>query len=78
MSNQEYCQMLHQEYFETSQAFLSLDRQISGGAAISQHVDPSNYAAIKRRWQAAIHNYWNFLTLLKQRSINPNDEVQLP
>jgi hypothetical protein len=78
MSNQEYCQVLHQEYFETSQAFLSLDRQVSLADGVNRLVDLSDYTAIKRKGQAAIHKYCNFLMLLKKKRVNPNDEVQLP
>ena len=77
MSNQEYCQQLYQEYFKTSQEFLSLNRELPHTTALENVPKHSRYTAIKQQWQTALHNYWDFLSLLKAKAINPNDEFQL-
>lgn len=76
MSNQEYCQKLYQEYVETSQEFLDINRELPHATEVDKNAKASTYAAIKQRWQNAVRNYWDFLSLLKSKVINPNDEVQ--
>lgn len=77
MSNQEYCQMLYQDYVATSQEFLSLSRELPHATGDEEVRKQSRYAAIKKQWQTAVRKYWDFIQLLKAHSINPNDEVQL-
>ena len=77
MSNQEYCQKLYQEYFRTSEEFLSLNRELPHTTPAESITKNSRYTAIKQKWQNALQAYWEFLSLLKEKTINPNDEVQL-
>jgi len=76
MSNQEYCQKLYQDYFETSQEFLSISRELPRASEAEKGSKASMYASIRSRWQTAVSRYWDFLALLKEKGINPNDEVQ--
>lgn len=77
MSNLEYCHQLYQEYVETSQEFLNLNRELPHTISAESINKNSRYAAIKEKWQTALRKYWDFLQLLKTQGFNPNDEVQL-
>lgn len=77
MSNQEYCEKLFNEYFERSKEFLSLGREMSTGGEDADLEKERHYSVVKQKWQAAINKYYDFLSLLRGRNIQPNDEVRL-
>jgi hypothetical protein len=77
MTYQELYAHLQGKYAVSSNKFLELDAQLSKTNGFGEfHLLPT-YLVAKEQWQIDSNNYWNFLSLIKGKSINPNDDVQL-
>ncbi|NLR82280.1 hypothetical protein [Chitinophaga eiseniae] len=77
MTYQEYYEKLHKNYSEASEAFLKLDNELTQTKGFGNFNDIPSYLTAKENWQVATNNYWGFLAHIKDKNVNPNDEMSL-
>ena len=65
------------EYDNSSKEFLRLDGVLLKTNGFGNLTDLPEYAKAKKKWQIATNNYWGFLSYIKGKDINPNDEFLL-
>lgn len=73
MTYQEYYDILHKEYAETSETYLKLEKGLAETNGFGDFSDIPNYAIAKSSWQVAANNYWGFLTFIKGKDFKPDD-----
>ena len=77
MTYKEFYEQLYSECAEASREFLELDRQMFETNGFSDMSDIPNYAKAKLKWQTATNNYWGFLSYIRGKGIDFNDEMTL-
>ena len=77
MTYQKYYEKLHNDYSNASEIYLKLELELSKTNGFGNFMDIPNYADAKSNWQIATTNYWNFLSDITGKNINPNDEFNL-
>ena len=74
MTYQEMFDKYQKEFVEASDTLLKLDKKLSSTNGFGDLSDIPEYQEAYKKWQIAGFNYYSFLSVLKGRNFNPNDE----
>jgi len=77
MTCQEYYEALYKEYEEASDKYLKLDNELFQTQGFGDFSSLPDLRNCERKVQIATNNYWNFLSFIKGKNINPSDEFVL-
>lgn len=77
MTYQQLYDALQDKYAKKSDVFVKMDTKISQTQGFGDMVDMFAYHKAKGEWETASNNYWGFMSRIKGKSINPNDEVDM-
>jgi uncharacterized protein YukE len=74
MTYQEMYNKYHHDFAKASERLLKLDKELSETKGFGELQSIPEYQTAYKEWQIAGNNYNGFLSQLKGKNINPNDE----
>lgn len=75
MTYQQFYETLQSELKEKTDIYLKLEKELCQIKRWSDLGDLRDYNKAKNEWQTASNNYWNFLSDINVKAVNPDDEV---
>lgn len=77
MTYEEYYEILYNNYAESSEKYLKLEKELATTKGFGDFNSMPDYTSAQINWQIATNNYWRFLSFIKGKEINPNDQYIL-
>jgi hypothetical protein len=75
MEYQQYFEQLKKNYAEKSDSFYKKDKEIAQINGFGDFRDLPEHARLKNEWEIASSDYFGLLSTVKEKNINPHDEV---
>lgn len=75
MTYQQFYETLQSELKEKTDIYLKLEKELCQIKRWSDLGDLRDYNKAKNEWQTVSNNYWNFLSDINIKAVNPDDEV---
>ncbi len=75
MTYQKKYENLQKELAEKANTYMTLETEITQVKGFGDVREMGKYMKARSEWQEASNNYWGFLSHLKGKDINPNDEI---
>ncbi len=77
MTFQQTFEKLQKEYAEASNKFILLDKELSETNGFGNLMDAPDYRLAHTEMQEAGNNYNNFLSMLRGKTFDPNEEYRI-
>ncbi len=75
MTYQKMYEHLQKDLATKADAYIKLEKEITQVKGFGDVKEMDRYMKARGEWQEASNNYWGFLTGLKGKDFNPNDEI---